>query len=166
MTSSSSQHVVFEYQKRRFDGGTERELIEQIELQNIIVNQQRIDIDWQHAYQSLNYRIDPAGLQMPYPAPPHPPCYTQQEEVAEETSDKCVSLGSKVYRAFAQPVVELMLGVSGIVVAGIISLPMNRNVENMDSNRRLLIKRSVNVIRKSVVDIITSPMKMAALLTH
>lgn len=159
MASRYSQPLVLEYEQRRFDGGTEREMIEQIEWHQRVFEQQRLAMGSQfpHPY-----------TPQPYPAANPvitPPPSTTASVVAEETpvkpEKKNRSMKAKLYQAFIMPYVELILGLSGVLIGTIMVFSVMKhassNADVLKNERNALIHHSWAVVRTSILGIFLSP---------
>lgn len=157
-SQSSQQPLVLEYKKRRFDGGPEIEQIEQIEYQYRLYEQQRLAAAW-HA---PSYMGNPMAAPVPaygYPqqerpqAPPLPP----QPRAAEK-----VPMKVKMYKVFVMPCVELVLGLSGMLIGSIMMASMMKgasaNPDVLQQERKALIDHSWTVVRASLGNIVKSPL--------
>ncbi len=169
MSSGSSQPLVLEYKQRRFDGGNEREMIEHIELQNQIFEQQRVATAWQMAGQQVPmYHQQP--MHYPQPAPyPHavqaPPMPQQTVAPAVAPVIKRTPVKDALYKAIILPYIELVLGLSGLLVGNIMFVPLMRNAavrpEALQRDRQALIEQSWIVVRNSVKSILIAPFAVA-----
>jgi hypothetical protein len=172
MTSRSSQPLVLEYKKRRYDGGSEIEIIEQIELQYQAYEQQQRVAAAAGAWPAPQYPVNPMGYPMAPQAPQQQPV---QQQVAEtpipppppaQTQQK-LSFKQKMYKAFIMPWIELVLGMSGVMIGVIMSITMLRgdhpNLEILRQEQELLIEQSWCVVHNSVMGIFRAPFTAVAL---
>lgn len=156
MSSRYSQPLVLEYKKRRYDGGSEIEIIEHIERQYEAYEQQRMLNGWSMVTPPpIQPMAQPpmANVGQPgQPVPPSPP----PAPVAKK-----LSFRDKLYKAFIIPWVELVLGLSGITIGMIMSVTLVKgatvNLEILKRERETLIRQSSVVVRNSVLGILFSP---------
>ena len=187
-SNSQRQPYVLEYSKRRFDGGTERELIEQIEMQQQLMEQARqAQIQAMHPYMTspLGYGNTAVASQQPVMLPPQPQYYQQQpmqqhpQPMAQEPDmlddmpavpERTLTRRGRVMKAAFVPYIELILGLSGLLIGSVMSFVSFRSLglapEVVSEERRLLMQHSMRVVRDSVFGIVTSPWRVfqAALL--
>ena len=184
-SNSQRQPYVLEYSKRRFDGGTERELIEQIEMQQQLMEQARqAQIQAMHPYMTspLGYG-NTATVPQPVALPPQPQYYqpqpmqhqpmAQEPEMLDEmpvVPQRTLTRKGRVMKAAFVPYIELILGLSGLLIGSVMSFVSFRSLglapEVVSEERRLLMQHSMRVVRDSVFGIVTSPWRVfqAALL--
>lgn len=186
-SNSQRQPYVLEYSKRRFDGGTERELIEQIEMQQQLMEQARqAQIQAMHPYMTspLGYGNTAVASQQPVAMPPQPQYYqqpmqqhhqpmTQESDMLDEmpmVPQRTLTRKGRMMKAAFVPFIELILGLSGLLIGSVMSFVSFRSLgltpEVVSEERRLLMQHSMRVVRDSIHGIVTSPWRVfqAALL--
>ncbi len=162
MASQASKRFVFRYDKRRYDGGIEIEMIQQIERQVQLQAQQHAALaaSGQTAPLGtvpLTYRGNVVPLAQPEAtsaqAEPEIPS-TEQVEALKNLSQK-----EKLHKAFVAPFVELVLGCAGLLVAQLVTIgPLKNNRHKaFDQERTLLIVQSQRVIKDSLFQILSAP---------
>lgn len=161
MASRYSQPLVLEYEQRRFDGGTEREMIEQIEWYQRVFEQQRLAMGTPlpHPYTQQSY---PMANPVITP-PPSTTASVMPEETppVEPEKKKTHSLKAKLYQAFIMPYVELVLGLSGVLIGNIMVFSLMKHAAThadvLRTERKALIEHSWAVVRSSVLGILIAP---------
>ena len=201
--------LVLEYKKRRFDGGNERELIEQIERQNqlyenhlgrmpgnpmmghpvfspimdAVSEPSSINDDPTH----MDYHGVPYRGSMPVPLPPMPAskhgntnCHAGMESPFQPMMPEMMhpsefdadlddmlcdtmkeNFGNKLFRIFMVPVMEIVMGLSGLVIGFMLS-SFTFKSKKLDKSRlseeqRLLFSNSITVFKNGIFGLITSP---------
>ncbi len=154
MSSSSSQPLVLEYKKRRFDGDAEKEMIEQIELQHRIFEQQQLaSTGWPqvHSYHppTINPMTFPTENSRPNPQP------------SPSKAPEKLNLSDKLYKAFVLPYIELILGLSGVFIGSVMFVSIMKGTAKgtdiLKHERDILVKQSWIVIGNSLCNIFKSP---------
>lgn len=165
-SNASQQPLVLSYNKRRFDGGPEIDMIMQIEQQlQWAEQQQRL----QPGTLSANgYGMAPPMASapgwdpvMPAPqAPPMPVDYPDEAPHHYPPRKPGGRLGTRLFHAVVLPYVELFLGLTGVTVGTMMNLCFSFRIKGMESLRadqHMLMEQSRLAIRHSVSAILWSP---------
>jgi hypothetical protein len=161
MAFKGSQPLILEYKKRRFDGGSEREMIEQIEYQCRIREQQHLEAALHQQATVPSHRQGAANpLPKPLPVQRIPAQQTFPEPQASQPEEKR-SFSGNLYKAFIVPYVELVLGMSGILIGYLMIYSLFKgsllSAEILRQERKALVHHSWAVIRSSLKQIALSP---------
>lgn len=170
MTSRTPQPLVLEYKKRRYDGGPEREMIEQIELQHRLIEQQRLSAASVYGAGAAMGSIYPMPAPHPETSAPALPVRGTQQELSNVSAADVAStdLRTALYAIFILPYVELTLGLSGIFISSIMMTSLLRETITQSQlfrqERNALRQHSWAIVRRSFRDIVFAPVLALRLL--
>lgn len=159
MAQSSSKPLVLEYKCRRYDGGTEKELIEQIELQKYLCEERNRVENRQFSpscLQGMQPVVNP-GVQ--YSEVPVQPAAAEPVFGAVEPTEP--NRRERLCKALVAPYTALIWGLLGLFVGSVVTLALRCNpVADEDAihqERISLMQQSRLVIGKSIRDILLAP---------
>lgn len=169
---SNKQPLVLEYKKRRFDGGTEREIIEQIERQNQLYHQHmsRVQVHLNDEPSHLDYHgypvgtVDPElmGFDNPFDEPLVPIDVMETSLVKEVGPIEAKSHWThRLFSVFMVPIMEIVMGLSGLAIGVMLSYfslktpPSDKT--QFTAEQQALFSNSVTVFKNGLIGLVTSP---------
>src|SRR5262249_22985845 len=143
MAMASQQPKVFEYKKRRLDGGNEIELIQQIETQRRAMEQYQ---QYQNAMSAGIQPVVQTATAMQVPTPPVQAEAVMQHERPNPEAVPARDKRDRIFRAVSMPWVEFVLGVAGLLIGGIMYVGMLKKVASIpaafENERRAVVTQS------------------------
>lgn len=166
--TSGQQPLVLSYDKRRFDGGPEVELIQQIETQLFYQAQMQYQAQAGQygGVTTMQQPVAPQGypqhgvasVPMAQPMMQQQQQQTPWQQIPPAPEAPKPKLLSRLYKATVVPYIELILGISGVMIALFMTLVLAKNTDaGIKHAHQMLIRQSVEVIQHSVGNIVKSP---------
>lgn len=150
MAYRSSGSLVLEYSKRRYDGGPEKDMIEQIELQYDLLEQQKRSVRDELPTSPIEALADGASSD----AAPSPEA-TAEVPAAPESRVK------RIWQALVTPCLELLLSVIGMVISTFLCDLMIQHKQLdavvVNDERTKLKHQSWIMLQKSLNSLLRSP---------
>jgi len=147
-SNAFSKPLVLEYKKRRYDGGLEIEMIEQIERRHQERGRRRVPVSVEAFHTSIG------GEEVLWEG-------TLKPRRVKKSSNRLWSKFKDIGKALFWPGMQLFIGVFGIVLGALLYSPSMKNLFEEESllrqEREYLFRQSWLVIRKGIVGTLCVP---------